>query len=83
MKKLWLEGYVTFGRLTDYNDYTGLYIYNTYDPTIFRLGATAYLPLNRNVSLWTNFSYESKEYLEKSSNHYNQFSYMGGIKWKL
>ena len=83
MKKLWLEGYVTFGRLTDYNDYSGLYIYNTYDPTIFRFGASAYLPLNRNVSLWTNFSFESKEYLESSTNHYNQFSYLGGIKWKL
>jgi hypothetical protein len=83
MKKLWLESYATFGRMTEYNDFDGLYVYNTYDPMIFRCGATAYLPLNRNISLWINFSYESKEYLELSSFHYNQFSYMGGIKWKL
>jgi hypothetical protein len=69
--------------MTEYNDFDGLYIYNTYDPMIFRSGVTAYLPLNRNITLWTNFSYESKEYLELSSFHYNQFSYMGGIKWKL
>jgi hypothetical protein len=83
MKKLWLEANVTFGRMTDYNDYNGLYVYNTYDPMIFRGGASAYLPLNSKITLWANFSYESKEYLENSTLHYNQFSYSGGIKWKL
>jgi hypothetical protein len=83
MKKTWLEGYITFGRMTGYNDYNGLYVYNTYDPMTFRCGTTIYLPLNRNITLWGNFSYETKEYLENSSFNYNQFSYLGGIKWKL
>jgi hypothetical protein len=83
MKKLWLESYVTFGRMTGYNDFSGLYVYNTYDPMTFRLGTTAYLTLNRNITLWANFAYESKEYRENNSFHYGQFSYLGGIKWKL
>jgi hypothetical protein len=83
MKKTWLEGTVNFGRMTGYNDYNGLYVYNSYDPMTFRCGATMFLLFNRNIALWTNFSYESKEYLENSSLHYNQFSYLGGIKWKL
>jgi hypothetical protein len=83
MKKAWLESYVTFGRMTGYNDYNGLYVYNTYDPMIFRCGTTIYLPLNRHITLWLNYGYESKEYLEYNTIHYNQFSYSGGIKWKL
>jgi hypothetical protein len=81
--KLWLEGNVTFGKMTGYNDYNGLYVYNLYDPMTFRCGTTLYLLLNRNISIWTNIAYESKEYAENNSIHYNQFSYLGGIKWKL
>jgi hypothetical protein len=83
MKKVWLESYVTFGRLTGYNDFNGLYVYNTYDPMIFRCGATIYMPLNRHITLWANYGYELKEYLEYNTLNYNQFSYTGGIKWKL
>jgi tetratricopeptide (TPR) repeat protein len=83
LKKVWLESYVTLGRLTGYNDYDGLYVYNSYDPTTFRCGETMYLPLGRNITMWAGFGYESKEYLENSYYHYNQFSYLGGIKWKL
>jgi hypothetical protein len=83
MKMLWLEGNVTTGRMTGYNDYDGLYVYNSYDPMTFRSGVTLFLQMNAKVSFWVNFSYESKEFLENSSVHYNQFSYLGGIKWKL
>jgi tetratricopeptide (TPR) repeat protein len=83
MKTMWLEGNITFGRLNGYNDYDGLYVYNSYDPMTFRSGITMFLSVNRNIMLWGNFSYEQKEYYGSSSNHYNQFSYLGGIKWKL
>jgi hypothetical protein len=82
-KKGWIEGNVTLGSLLNYNDYSGLYLYNTYDPIIFKTGSTFIYYLNKNITLWANFSYEQKEFLENSSQHYNQFSYLGGIKWKL
>jgi hypothetical protein len=82
-KKTWIEGSLTFGRMIDYNDYNGLYVYNSIDPLTFRSGATLVYYLNRKIALWANFSFEQKEYLENSSFHYNQFSYLGGIKWKL
>lgn len=83
VKKIWLEGNVTFGKMEDYNDYCGLYLYNSYDPMVFRSGATMIFYAWNKVSLWANYAYEKKEYLENNSFHYNQFSFTGGIKWKL
>ena len=83
LKNMWMESNITFGRMNSYNDYEGIYVYNSYDPMIFRWGATMFLSLNRNIMFWANFSLERKEYLENSSSHYNKFSYLGGIKWKL
>ena len=37
-KKIWLEGNLTFGDMTNYNDYNALYVYNSIDPTTFRTG---------------------------------------------
>jgi hypothetical protein len=82
-KKVWTESNITLGKLTYYNDYNGLYVYNTYDPITFKGGATMLIFLSRNITLWANYSIERKEYYENSSFHYNQFSYLGGIKWKL
>lgn len=82
-KNMWIEANGTFGRMTDYNDYNGLYLYNTYDPINFRLGGTLVYYLGNKISLWANYTFERKEYFENNSFHYNQFSYLGGIKWKL
>jgi len=81
--KVWVEGNVTYGRMVNYNDYNGLYIYNSYDPMVFRSGITTFIPLGRKITLWVNFTYEKKEYLDANTYNYNQFSYLGGIKWKL
>lgn len=83
MKKTWLEGNLTFGRMTNYNDYNGLYVYNTLDPMTFRAGSTMIFYLGKNIALWANYSFERKEYYEDNLFHYNQFSYLGGIKWRL
>jgi hypothetical protein len=83
VKKVWLEGNVTLGNMEDYNDYNGLYIYNSYDPMVFRSGATMIFYAWNKVSLWGNYSYEKKEYFENNSFNYNQFSFTGGIRWKL
>jgi len=82
-KKVWVEGNANFGRMVNYNDYNGLYIYNSYDPMVFRSGITTFIPIGRKITLWANFSYEKKEYFESSLYNYNQFSYLGGLKWKL
>jgi hypothetical protein len=81
--KAWLEGNVTFGNLSDFSEFSAMYIYNTVDPTSFRCGSTLFLFPGRHISLWFNFSYERKDFYENINYHYNQFSYLGGIKWKI
>jgi tetratricopeptide (TPR) repeat protein len=82
-KKFWFEGNVTFGDLTNYNDYDAMYVYNSIDPATFRTGCTLYIFAGKHITLWVNYCYERKEFYENSLYHYNQFSYLGGIKWKL
>jgi hypothetical protein len=83
LKKIWLEGNATFGRMLNYNDFNGLYLYNSIDPLTLKTGITGYIPVSKKITLWTNYSWERKEFYENSLFHYNQFSYLGGIKWKL
>jgi hypothetical protein len=82
-KKIWVEGNLTLGDMTNYHDHEAMYIYNLIDATTLRTGATIFLYTGKHISLWANYSYERKEYYENSIYHYNQFSYLGGIKWKL
>ena len=81
--KTWLEGNVTFGNLSDFSEFSAMYVYNTIDPTSFRCGSTLFLFPGMHISLWFNFSYERKDFYENINYHYNQFSYLGGIKWKI
>lgn len=82
-KKGWVEGNITIGDLTNYNDFNAMYVYNLIDPTTLRAGASFFFFSGKHISLWANYSFERKEYYEDNSYHYNQFSYLGGIKWKL
>jgi hypothetical protein len=82
-KNAWLEGNVTTGNMDRYNDFNGLYVYNTYDPAAFRSGGTFVYYLGSHVSFWLNYSYEKKNYFEDANQSFNQFSYLGGIKWKI
>jgi hypothetical protein len=83
IKNGWIELNLTTGNLTSYWDHDGLYVYNLIDPTVFRSGGTFYLYSGQHITLWLNYSFERKEYSENSQYRYNQFSYLGGIKWKL
>jgi hypothetical protein len=83
LKNAWLEANLNIGRMNNYNDYNGLYFYNSIDPMTFRSGATFIYYLNKKITLWANYSFERKEYFENRASSYNQFSYLGGIKWKL
>jgi hypothetical protein len=83
LKKVWLEGSFTFGDITYYNDYNAMYVYNLIDPTTFRTGATLFYNAGKHFSLWANYSYERKEFYENSLYHYNQYSFLLGVKWKI
>jgi hypothetical protein len=82
-KKTWVEGNLTLGDMTNYRDHDAMYVYNLLDATTLRSGATLFFYTGKHISLWANCSYERKEYYENNFYHYNQFSYLGGIKWKL
>jgi hypothetical protein len=82
-KTTWLEGNFTFGDITNYHDHDAMYVYNLIDPTTLRAGATFYIFCGRKISIWANYAFELKEYHENNNLRYNQFSYLGGIKWKL
>jgi tetratricopeptide (TPR) repeat protein len=82
-KKIWLEGNLTLGDLRNYNDYDAMYVYNSGDPTTFRTGTTLYFYTGKHITVWANLAYERKGYYGNSLYHYNQYSYLGGIKWKL
>jgi hypothetical protein len=82
-KKVWLEGNGTLGYLTNYNDYNAMYVYNSIDPTAFRAGSTLFINAGQHITIWANYSFERKELNENSLYHYNQYSYLGGVKWKL
>lgn len=82
-KKVWLEGNLTFGDLTNFNDYNAMYVYNLRDPSDFRTGTTLFFNAGKHITIWTNFFYEHKKFFENGLYHYNQFSYLGGIKWKI
>jgi tetratricopeptide (TPR) repeat protein len=80
---LWVETNLTLGKMINYNDFNAMYIYNSSDPMTFRSGITLSYFLNRRFAFWTNFSFERKTFFENTAFHYNQFSYLGGLKWKL
>lgn len=82
-KDAWIEETTSFGRIDGYNDYGGLYVYNSYDPVVLRSGANFVWYIGSKATLWLSFAYEKKEYYEDNSYLYHQFSYLGGIKWKI
>ncbi|HET7732348.1 MAG TPA: hypothetical protein VFK73_00820, partial [Paludibacter sp.] len=81
-KKLGVEGNITWGNLNNFSDNNGLYIYNSLDPTTFRTGLTAYWYLLPKISLFGNYTYDTK-LIEESNTNYNQHSFSGGIIWKI
>jgi hypothetical protein len=85
LKNFWAEGNVTLGNLNNYNSLNSLYVYNSYDPTVFRTGMTLFYLLNQHITLIGNFTYDQKEFGNNLSNnqYYNQLSISGGIKWRL
>jgi len=81
-KKLGVEGNITWGNLNNFSDNNGLYIYNSLDPSTFRTGLTTYWYLFPKISLFGNYTYDTK-LIEENNTNYNQHSFSGGIIWKI
>jgi len=81
-KSVWAEGNVTLGNIQNYTDHNALYIYNSIDPTLFRTGLSLYWNINKNVTLYGNYLYDTKQ-VEQTTNQYIQQSFLGGLIWKL
>lgn len=81
-KSIWAEGNITLGNLNNYNDHKALYVYNSVDPTIFRTGLSLFWYLGKSMTLFGNYTYDTKQIVATSTN-YNQHSFSGGIIWKL
>ncbi len=81
-KSLWAEGIVTLGNIQNYHDHNGLYIYNSIDPTLFRTGLSLYWYIGKNLTLYGNYLYDTKQ-VEQTTNQYIQQSFLGGLIWKL
>ena len=82
-RKVALSADFTYGYQNYYNDFDGMYVYNSIDPTTFRTGITAYYFLNNNITMWFNTGYETKEYFENRNYSYYQISLLGGLQWRF
>ena len=83
-ENLWAEGNITIGNLKNYSTYNSLYVYNAVDPSVFRTGFSLVYYLGKHLSILGNFTFDQQK-IESSSvnNLYYQYSYSGGLKWKL
>jgi hypothetical protein len=81
--KTWMEGEVAWGNMDYYNDYDGLYVYNSIDPLSFRARLTTYYLAGSRSTIWFSLGGEEKKFYESDIYKYNQFSLLGGVKWQF
>ncbi|MCK9639419.1 MAG: hypothetical protein M0R39_05870 [Prolixibacteraceae bacterium] len=83
-KNLWTEGNITLGNLKNYNTFNSLYVYNSVDPTVFRSGISLIYFIGKHLSVLGNFTFDQQKINNSATNnYYYQYSYSGGLKWKL
>ena len=82
-RKVVVSADFTYGYQNYYNDFDGMYVYNSIDPTFFKTGITAWYFLNQNVAMWFNTGYKEKEYFENRNYSYYQISLLGGLQWRF
>lgn len=83
-KNLWAEGNITLGNLKNYNTFNSLYVYNPADPTMFRSGISLAYFIGKHLSVLGNFTFDQQKMSNSTNNnYYYQYSYSGGLKWKL
>ncbi|MCX6307852.1 MAG: hypothetical protein NTY32_03120 [Bacteroidia bacterium] len=81
-KKFWMELSKTFGDQNNFVDLKGMYVFNSFDPTLSKTGLSVFWFATPHFTVFSNYSLETKEntYLNKN---YQQNSISGGIVWKL
>ena len=83
-KTLWAEGNIALGNLKNYSSNNSLYIYNSVDPSVFKSGFSLIWFLGKKLTVTGNFTFDQLENSSVTTNkYYNQYSYSGGLKWKL
>lgn len=98
LPKVWFEGFITYGDLSNTNEKNAFIIYNIPDKINYKLGANLILPVFKNIELSLRYNYFSKEscyityYFDEENNKtdyktvytpYKNQSIIGGIKWKF
>jgi len=96
--KLWLEGLLTIGDLSLYNENNAFIVYNLSDRITMRTGSNMIFSINRHLDLSLMYRFYTKEYdylyyritaVGKPPepltirNKYSNHSIIGGLKWKL
>jgi len=91
-KFTWLEGFVTFGKVSNFTESNGFVVNNNPDPINFRCGITPiFIFKHFDISLNCQFieregnydTYVSQTENRTSFYKYNNYFITGGIKWKL
>lgn len=82
LPKCWVELSKTFGSLNNFVDANGMYLYNSFDPTLSKAGLSVFWYSTAHLTLFGNFSLETKQntYLQHT---YQQNALTGGIAWKF
>lgn len=96
--KLWLEGLVTFGDLSYFNEKNAFVVYNLPERITFRGGLNLLYAVNSHLDLSIMYRYYKREYdyisyyFDSNSSSYKQSSHTtgynnqgiyGGLKWKF
>jgi len=81
-RKIYAEGGITSGNMNYYNDYNALYVYNSIDPVSLKTGITINILTEDNLTFWIYTGSESKKYFENEIYKYNQFTFLGGLRWR-
>lgn len=90
-KKLWIEGYVTFGEMVNYNERNAFIVQNSGDKIKFRTGLNFIVLLSEKMELSFRYIYLQEEgyrivYSATEGQQINSVEYknntiIGGIKW--
>jgi tetratricopeptide (TPR) repeat protein len=70
------------GKLMNFADCDGVYIFNLLDQTTLSVAGTIFYSLGSHLVLFGNYGY-SKKLIEFTDTYYNQHSISGGITWKF
>lgn len=81
-RKLFAEGDFTSGNMNYYNDFDGMYVYNSIDPVSRKTGFTLSYVAGNNLTLWFHTGSESKVFFENDRYNYNQITFLGGLRWR-